>query len=139
MSNLLLKAFIRTHVLMYRSTGGRLGASLAGIDHLLLTTTGRKTGKTRTIPIACLQHDDRLLVVASNNGQDHHPAWYLNLVASPAVEVQFGKTRKATRARTASPEERTKLWPQLKQYNRMFARYEKRTSREIPVIIIDWY
>lgn len=138
MTSLSLKAFINTHIFLYRLTGGRLGGKLAGISHLLLRTTGRKTGKLRTIPIACMEHEGNLLVVASNNGQDHHPAWYLNLVANPGVEVQFHGKRKKTTARTATPEERATLWPLLTTYNRMFARYEKRTSREIPVVIVEW-
>lgn len=138
MSKLSLKAFINTHIFLYRLTGGRIGGRLAGIDHLLLTTTGRKTGKARTIPIACMQHNGNLVIVGSNNGQDHHPAWYLNLVSRPQVQVQFRGERKTTEAHTATPEQRAELWPQLKVYNRMFARYEKRTSREIPVVIIAW-
>lgn len=138
MTSLSLKAFINTHIFLYRLTGGRLGAKLAGIDHLLLRTKGRKTGKSRKIPIACMQHEGNLLIVGSNNGQDHHPAWYLNLVANPDVEVQYHGKRKNTVARTATPDERAKLWPLLTAYNRMFARYEKRTSREIPVVILDW-
>lgn len=138
MTSLSLKAFLNTHIFLYRVTGGRLGAKLAGIDHLLIRTTGRKTGKPRKIPIACLQHEGNLLIVASNNGQDHNPAWYLNLVANPDVQVQFLGTRKNTVARTATPDEREKLWPLLTSYNRMFARYAKRTSREIPVVILAW-
>ena len=138
MTTLSLKAFINTHIFIYRITGGRLGATLAGIDHLLLTTTGRKTGKSRTIPIACMQHEGNLLIVGSNNGQDHHPAWYLNLVSNPEVTVRFRSQCKSTVAQTATPEQREKLWPLLTRYNRMFARYEKRTSRQIPVVILPW-
>ncbi len=138
MSTLGLKAFINTHILLYRATGGKVGGRLAGIDHLLLTTTGRKTGKARTIPIACMQHEGKLVIVASNNGQDHHPAWYLNLVDNRQVKVQFRRERRDTSAQTATTDERAKLWPLLTNYNRMFARYEKRTTREIPVVLIDW-
>lgn len=138
MKKFLIMLFVKTHISLYRLTGGRVGAKLAGLDHLLLTTTGRKSGKRRTIPIACKRQHNTLLVVASNNGQDRHPAWYLNLQANPEVEVQWGPEKRATRARTATPEERATLWPGLTTYNPMFARYEKRTSREIPVVILDW-
>jgi deazaflavin-dependent oxidoreductase (nitroreductase family) len=125
------------HRWLYRQSGGRIGSRLAGIDHLLLTTTGKKSGLPRQQPLACFEDSERLLIVASNGGSDRAPAWYGNLCATPEVEVQRGRTRERRVARTANPEERARLWPGLVEQNSFYGTYEKRTSREIPVVILE--
>jgi deazaflavin-dependent oxidoreductase (nitroreductase family) len=129
--------FARIHRAVYERTGGRLMARLAGMDMLLLTTRGRKSGQPRTLPLACFPDGDRLVVVASNAGQDTDPAWWLNLKANPEAEVQFGRERFRVRARAAAGAERERLWPWLKQRNPMYARYEKKTARDIPVVVLE--
>lgn len=128
--------FTRFHRAVYRKTNGRIGARLAGLPMCLLTTTGRKSGLPRTLPLACFPHGDDLIVVASNNGQDHDPAWWLNLQERPEAEVQFGRERRHMTAARATPEEHARLWPWLKQRNFAFARYDGRTEREIPIVIL---
>ena len=130
-------AFISCHRFVLRVSGGRLGSRLAGIEHLLLTTTGRRTGLPREHPLACFEHGGDLLVVASKGGSDQHPAWYHNLVAEPRVQVERRGRREQRLARTASAEERQALWPELVRQNRMYGTYERRTDREIPVVILE--
>ena len=103
----------------------------------LLTTTGRRSGAARTTPLLFLRDGDRIAVVASYGGRPAHPAWYLNLQADPAVEVQVGRERFAATALTASPEERERLWPRLIEMYGSYATYERRTSREIPVVLLE--
>lgn len=126
----------RIHRSIYRWSGGRVGARLWGLDMLLLTTTGRRSGQPRTLPLACFRHGPDLVVVASNNGQDHHPAWWLNLRERPEAEVQLGTRSWRVRGELAGPGERATLWPWLLQQNPMYATYEKRTTREIPVVLL---
>ena len=128
--------FGRIHQSVYEKTGGRIGARMAGIEMLLLTTTGRRSGRPRTLPLACFPDGNDLVVVASNSGQAHDPAWWLNLREKPEAEVRLGRQRFRVRAALATPEERERLWPQLKQHNRSYARYERITSREIPVVVL---
>ncbi len=133
----LQKLFIASHKFLYNASGGRIGSKLAGIRHLLLVTVGRKTGELREHPLACFDIDGKLLVVASNGGADTSPAWYLNLRAQPEVEIQLGATRSKRTARTATAAERSELWPELVRQNRMYAKYEQKTDREIPVVVLD--
>jgi deazaflavin-dependent oxidoreductase (nitroreductase family) len=134
--NLCQRAFIRCHVSAYRLSGGRVGAKLGGLDHLLLTTTGRRTGRRRTRALACLRSGDDRVVVASNGGSDRDPAWFHNLRVNPAVEVQLGARREGRVAQLAGAAERARLWPQLLQFNPAYRAYQSRTRREIPVILL---
>ena len=126
----------RIHSAVYRWTNGRLGARLAGIPMLLLTTVGRTSGRRRTLPLAYLGDGEDFVVVASNGGQEVDPAWWRNLQQNPEAEVQVGRETFRARARLASPTERTRLWPLLTQANPAWAAYEKSTKRVIPVIVL---
>jgi F420H(2)-dependent quinone reductase len=141
--------FTRLHRAVYRRTGGRVGARLAGLDMLLLTTTGRRSGEPRTVPLACFPlrrvaeagaatpaPDGDWVVVGSNNGQEREPGWWLNLQACPEAFVQLGGERWRARTRLASGAERERLWPELVRRNPAYARYAQRTSREIPVVVL---
>jgi len=128
--------FMKLHRALYRRTGGRIGGKLAGIPMCLLTTTGRKSGIERTLPLACMPDAGDLVVVGSNNGQEHDPAWWLNLQAQPAARVQYLRDLYPVVAELASPEERERLWPLLKRGNPAFGHYEKKTQRRIPVVIL---
>ena len=128
--------FTQLHDFAYRKTGGRIGDQLMGIPMLRLTTVGRRTGQTRTLPLACYSDGNDWVVVASNDGQDHHPAWWLNLEANPETRIQVGCDEHRVRACLADADERERLWPELVQVNPHYARYVKKTDREIPVVIL---
>ena len=126
----------RIHSAVYRWSGGRLGARLAGIPMLLLTTLGRTSGLRRTLPLAYLADGDDFVVVASNGGQEVDPAWWRNLQQTPEAQVQVGKESFRVRARLAGPAERARLWPLLTKANPAWATYEKNTKRPIPVVVL---
>ena len=127
----------RVHAAVYRATNGRLGGTLGHIEQVLLTTTGRTSGQQRTTPLAATRDGDRLILIASNNGGDRHPAWYLNLVAHPEIVVQVRGERIAMMARVAEGEERKEGWRKAVAMNPGYARYESRTTRRIPVIVCE--
>ena len=122
----MMKVMGSLHRLLYRLSNGKLGATMGKMNVLLLTTTGRKTGQPRTWPI----------MVASAGGQPQHPAWYLNLQAHPHVTVQVGARIRAMVAHTAQGEERTRLWTRYIQQYPNFAEYQRKTSRELPVVVL---
>ncbi len=124
------------HACLYRASGGRLGGRLGRAPVLLLTTTGRASGRPRTTPLNYLRDGDDLVVVASFGGSDTHPDWYLNLRRRPLVEVQIGGERQPREARPATPEERARLWPRVVEMYPGYARYQERTSRLIPLVIL---
>ena len=126
----------KVHTFFYRLTGGRIGHSTSGIINLLLTTTGRKSGKQRTVPVSYIRDGADLVVVASNGGADRPPAWWLNLEASAEASVAVGRETIAVRARRADGEERARLWPTLKASNFFYAYHEANADREIPVVIL---
>jgi deazaflavin-dependent oxidoreductase (nitroreductase family) len=125
------------HKVLYRASGGRLGGTGWGLPILLLTTTGRKTGKLRTNPLCFYRDGDAFVVVASNGGMDWFPRWWLNLQADPRATVLIGRTRHAVTARKASPEERARLWAEVTAIAPGYLRYERRTRREIPFGILE--
>lgn len=120
------------------ATGGRFPRTLLGMAAVELRTVGRKSGQTRTVMLASPVHDDaRVVLVASKGGDDRDPQWYRNLTANPDVElVVDGATRKM-RARTASPEEKAELWPDIVAAYKYYDSYQKRADREIPVVICE--
>ena len=128
--------FSRLHRAVYRKTGGRVGARMAGYDMLLLTTTGRKSGLERTIPLACYPRGRDIVIVASNNGQDRPPAWWLNLQKNPDASVRFGREERRMHAHEATGPERDELWPWVKEKNPRYVTYENKTSRVIPVVVL---
>jgi len=127
----------RVHTAIYRATGGRVGASAGGITNLLLTTTGRRSGEPRTVPLAYIADGDRFVVVASNGGSDRPPAWWGNLRRTPTATVQIGPRIVQVVAREATPEEHAVLWPRLTSVNPFFAQYERITTRRIPVVVLE--
>ncbi len=124
------------HEFWYSITGGVVGARMNGVPVLLLSTTGRKSGQSRTTPLTYLQDGENTVIVASNGGSDKHPAWYLNLRAHPEAEVQIGRDRQRVRAEVASDEERARLWPKLVERYSSYDDYQQETSRKIPVVIL---
>ena len=130
------KRFVAFHVRLYRATGGRIGHRLGTQRTLLLTTIGRKSGLARTQPLTYVRVGDTLILVASNWGNDHPPAWYLNVLAHPYVRVQLTSDIFDATATPATPEERTRLWPHVVARNPTYARYQAGTPREIPLILL---
>ena len=126
----------RIHTFLYRATRGLIGHRVGPIRMLLLTTTGRKSGVPRTLPLAYVPEGDEFIVLASNGGQEQPPLWWLNLEARPEAEVQVGSERFRARAHRAVDGERAQLWPMLAKANPMWSAYEKRTRREIPVVVL---
>lgn len=124
------------HRWLYRRSGGKVGGSAGGMPILLLTTTGRKTGRARTWPLGYVTDGERLVVVASALGQADHPAWYLNLRADPCVTVRRGAATRVMVAETAGGSERARLWSRLVREYPYFADHQRKTSREIPVVIV---
>jgi len=125
------------HARRYRESGGKDGHIWEGVTTLLLTTTGRRSGQPRTTPLIYGRDGDRYLVVASRGGAPQHPAWYENLVAKPEIEVQVMADRFKARARTAAKAEKPALWTIMAKIWPPYEEYQARTSREIPVVIIE--
>lgn len=136
MSTKLGKVMQDANVWLYRTSRGKLGASMMGAPLLLLTTRGRKTGKSRVNPLIYLQDGEELAVVASKGGWPESPLWYRNLQNDPNVQVQIGPDVRAMHARTANAEERARLWPRLVAIYAAYADYQSWTRREIPVVLL---
>ncbi len=124
------------HTFLYRATRGLIGRRLVNNDMLLLSTTGRSTGKTHTVPLLYLRDGEDLVVIASWGGRDNHPEWYLNLLANPEAKAQVNGKRIPVTANTAPPEQRSRLWPEVLQAYDGYRVYQSRTDREIPVVIL---
>lgn len=121
---------------LYRLSGGRIGAQVAGLPVLLLTTTGRRTGKQRTVPLSYFDDGGVPVLIGSKGGAPRHPAWYLNLESNPEVDVQIGREHSRLQARRASPEESARLWPLILERAPGYARYRAKTTREIPLVLL---
>ena len=129
--------FGREHVEAYRASDGDVGHEWQpGIYCLLLTTTGRRSGQARTVPLIYVQDGDDHVVIASKGGADTHPAWYLNLEADPEVELQVGDQVMAATARTASGDEAARLWTRMAEVWPAYDDYAKKTDRQIPVVVL---
>jgi deazaflavin-dependent oxidoreductase (nitroreductase family) len=128
------KYFGKVHGFLYRVSGGRFGNRMGWIDVALVETTGRKSGKRRTVPIACYPYRDSVVVSASNSGQEKHPAWYLNMQANPEVTVQLGKERYRAVAEDVPDEEREELWKTIVEMNKHQGEYLAKVERRIPLV-----
>jgi deazaflavin-dependent oxidoreductase (nitroreductase family) len=134
----LAKAVNVVHRSLFTATSGRVGGRLAGMPALILTTTGRVSGKKRTTMLtAPIVEDGRIVLVASYGGDDREPAWARNLRAEPAVEVTMdGATRPMT-ARIATADEKAELWPRVTSTYKGYAGYQTKTERDIPLVILE--
>ena len=136
LQRLLLRAFIQAHTALFKLTDGRFGGRMGNQRILLITTTGRNSGRLRTVPLTYFEDGERLVLIASAGGAASDPDWWKNLQKHPEAEVQIGGERRRMRARIASSEERARLWPRVKRENPAYAAYERRTEREIPVVLL---
>ena len=125
------------HIDRYVATDGREGHDWQGAQTLILTTTGRHSGQPRPHALIYGRDGDDYLVVASKGGAPQHPAWYLNLEANPEVEVQVKGDKMRAHARTATPEEKQKLWPIMTKEWPAYDSYQEKTDRDIPVVILE--
>jgi deazaflavin-dependent oxidoreductase (nitroreductase family) len=132
----LIRAMSKTHLLIHRLSRGRLLGRVAGMPVLLLTTTGRRSGKPRTTPLTFFRDGVDLVVIASNGGADRPPDWSLNLEQNPRAAVKIGTDELTVQTRTASPEERKRLWIGITATYSGYAQYQKKTARQIPVVIL---
>jgi deazaflavin-dependent oxidoreductase (nitroreductase family) len=130
---------LRLHEQLYKRTDGRIGHRMIGVPTLLLRTTGRRSGVTRTNGLVYARDGDDYLVVASNGGADRPPAWLHNLRASPDVEVQIGRQRRKGTARVLEPTDPDyeRLWKIVNANNHdRYSAYQKQTTRAIAVIVV---
>jgi deazaflavin-dependent oxidoreductase (nitroreductase family) len=128
---------MRAHTVAYKATGGLVGGWMPGVGSmLLLDHVGAKSGKQRTNALVYVRDGDDLVIVASKGGSPRNPAWFHNLLANPDTTVQVGRRRMPVRARVASAEERSRLWPRVVETYGGYENYQERTSREIPLVIL---
>ena len=133
----LLGPLMRGHARLYRATDGRIG-EIPGLPPLLLLDhVGARSGKRRTTPLVYMDHGDDLVVVPSKGGYERNPGWLHNLRANPETTVQIGSERVPVRAREANAEERKRIWPKAVDHNPVWGRYQERTSRRIPLVILE--
>ncbi|WP_157249457.1 nitroreductase family deazaflavin-dependent oxidoreductase [Nonomuraea typhae] len=118
----------------FRANGGKVGGYFEGSDLVLLTTTGAKSGKQVTSPVMYMKDGDRYVIIASNAGADHHPAWYHNLVANPDLTAEIGTETFPAKAEQVPDEERDALYARMVAIAPGFAEYEAKTTRRIPVL-----
>ena len=133
--NPIFKLIVKLQVWLYQSSGGKRGSMMRGRQLLLLTTTGSKTGKQRTVPLVPFREGEQLYVMASLAGAPEHPAWFKNLRAKPDVEVQLGADKWQAHAEIIPDgPERDRLWKSITSELPTFAAYQEKTTRVIPVV-----
>ena len=129
--------WVRDHVRQYVESDGRHGHRWRGVTTLLLTTTGRRSGRARRTALIYGRDAERYVVVASKGGSDQPPQWYLNLAAEPLVRLQVGAERFDAEARTATGDERDRLWTLMSGIWPDYDKYRARTNREIAVVVLE--
>jgi deazaflavin-dependent oxidoreductase (nitroreductase family) len=128
--------FTRAHVAAYRLSGGRVGGTYRGAPVLLLHHTGRRSGQNRVSPLLYLPDGERFVVVGSKGGSHKHPAWFLNLREMEFTTVEVDGSKRDVSVRVATAEEKAQLWPRLVELYGDYANYQRRTEREIPLVIL---
>jgi deazaflavin-dependent oxidoreductase (nitroreductase family) len=129
--------FTQAHVRTYRLSGGRVGGTFRGSPVCLVDHVGRKSGKKHTSPLIYARDGDDILVVASKGGSRKDPLWWLNLEEHPETMVQVGSEKRAVRARRATLEEKQRLWPVAVGVYAPYEEYQRKTKRDIPVVILE--
>ena len=134
---LFLKPFSRFNSFVYKLTGGRVMGRLQGRPVMLVTMTGARSGKPRTIPLMYVPYKDGVIVVASQGGAPRSPVWMNNLIENPDVFVQYKSKKMNLRARRADDVEKAEVWPVCVEHYREYDDYQKRTDRNIPVFVCE--
>jgi len=132
-----LKILSRTHVLLHRSSGGRLFNTLSGDEVCFVTMKGARSGRMRTFPLMYVPHEGGVLLVASQGGAPKNPVWFNNLVENPEISVNYRGRELLLRARLAEPGEKAALWPICDSHYAPYAEYRARTSRDIPIFVCE--
>ena len=132
----LVRGFMWFHTTVYRLSRGRFLGKLRGAPVLLLTTTGRRTGARRTRPLMYLTEGEAYVIVASNNGGPRNPAWYRNLQSNPNATLEVRGRKLSVRAETAQGAERERLWAAFTGAYAFYMRYQEKTDRQIPVVVL---
>lgn len=133
---LVLKLLLPLLILLYRVTGGRIGGSMNGTAVLLLTTTGRRSGKQRTVPLSYMKDASSYVIAATNGGRDSQPGWFLNVRVHPQVTLQVKDQIVNANAEIAGPEQRRELWARFVQdAPQVYEGLQARTSRAFPLVI----
>lgn len=130
-----LKAMFKAHAEVYERSGGHIGAWL-GLPTLLLSVTGRKSGKTYSTPLVYFEDGDSYVVVGSDGAAKRDPQWWKNLQVDPKCEVRVGRKKLSAKASLASGANRERLWAIGKTVNPMWSKYQTRTDRELPVVVL---
>jgi F420H(2)-dependent quinone reductase len=125
------------HAALYKLTKGKIGGTFQGVPVALVDSVGRKSGKRRTHPLLATEDGDNLVIIASKGGVDRHPAWYHNLMANPETTVNWYGDLRRVRARETSGKERERLWKQMADVYPDYNAYQRRTERQIPVIVLE--
>ena len=125
------------HRVLYAASGGRIGSRIWGLEIVLLTTTGRRSGRARTVPLCSLRDGDSFVVIASYGGLARSPSWWLNLQHAPRATVQVGRVSYDVVAREAQADERERLWTELVDRAPGYLGYQRRTTRVIPVVLLE--
>jgi F420H(2)-dependent quinone reductase len=129
--------FTQAHVHAYRLSGGRIGGRFRGSPVCLVDHVGRKSGKKHASPLIYARDGDDIVIVASKGGSQKDPLWWLNLKEHPETMVQVGSEKRAVRARRATPEEKQRLWPVVVGVYAPYEDYQRKTERDIPVILLE--
>ena len=130
------KLIISLAAFLYRVSAGRIGGTMYGGDVLLLTTTGRKTGKQRTLPLIYIMDGSTYVLTASIGGAPKHPGWFFNLRSHPRAVIQVKDRRINVVAEVASKEKKRELWAQLVAALPFYEKYQRKTTRDIPMVIL---
>jgi deazaflavin-dependent oxidoreductase (nitroreductase family) len=134
----LLRRAMGGHAAVYRATHGLIGHRFPGSPPmLLLDHVGARSGQRRTSPLVYVLDGENVILVASKGGYPRHPGWFHNLMANPDTTVQIGSSRRPVHARVASAEERSRLWPKVVEAYGGYEDYQRRTEREIPLVILE--
>ncbi len=132
----ILRTVLSIMTFLYTSTGGRIGGKMNGGEVLLLTTTGRKSGKKRTVPLIYIMDGPAYVITASAGGADKHPGWFFNVRSNAQATIQVKEKRLNVVGEVAGPEKKPELWARLVEAMPFYANYQKRTRREIPMVIL---
>lgn len=130
------KIIVRVNVYLYRKSGGRILGHFGNLDALLLTTLGRSTGKSRTNPVGYMWDNGRFIICAAYGGEPVNPAWYKNLIATPKVNVEIGKEKIEVLAEVLAGSEREEIWAKMIEVFPLYAKFQDKTDRELPVVVL---